>query len=248
MNIKTFAIIFSFIGLFSCYTTEKHHTLILISKDYNSNINNWLKNIDSNITTKVFYTIPTDSMDFYLQMANGVVIGGGEDVNPLLYNKHEYDSLCETPDNYRDSIEILMIHYAIKNKIPLLGICRGNQIMNVANGGTLIPDIPTFFPHSNISHRYKNDSAHYIIPAQDSWIEKQLIFDTIWVNSHHHQSIDAIAPNFMVAAYAPDSIIESIELIEKSTHPFVVGVQWHPESLNNSISHQIGKLFIDKVK
>jgi len=247
MKQKTLLAIMLFTALIGCNTANKQAALILISKDYNSNINSWLKKIDPEITTKVFYTIPTDSMEYYLQHADGIVIGGGEDVNPLLYNKHEYDSLCDKPDNYRDSIEFLMINHAMKHNIPLLGICRGNQIMNVANGGTLIPDIPTFYPNSNISHRYKNDSAHYIIPAQGSWINKELTFDTIWVNSHHHQSVDAIAPNFKVAAYAPDSVVESIELRHGSL-TFIVGVQWHPESLNDNVSYQIGKLFINKIK
>ena len=234
------------ITLVSCQTNTK--SLILISKDNKSHIECWLKNIDNDITTRVFYTIQLDSMDYYLNIANGIVIGGGEDINPELYNYPDNDNLCETPDNYRDSIENLMIKFAMDSKVPILGICRGNQIMNAVNGGTLIPDIPTFYPNSNIKHRGKTNRDHYIIPQSNSWIENELKYDTIWVNSRHHQSINKIAPQFKVAAYSPDSVIESIEINDKSLHPFAIGVQWHPEGLNDSISYQIGKLFINSLK
>lgn len=234
------------ISLVSCQANKK--PLILISKDNKSRIESWLKNIDNNITTRVFYTIPLDSMDYYLHHANGIVIGGGEDINPELYDYPDNDNLCETPDNYRDSIENLMIKFAMDSKVPLLGICRGNQIMNAVNGGTLIPDIPTFYPNSNIKHRGKTSRDHFIIAQSNSWIEKELKYDTIWVNSRHHQAVGEISPQFKVAAYSPDSVIESIEIKDKSLHPFAIGVQWHPEGLNDSISYQIGKLFISSLK
>ena len=242
MKLTKLIILTIIVSLVSCQTNTK--PLILISKDYNKNIEDWLKNIDSNITTKVFYTIPLDSMDYYLHNTKGIIIGGGEDINPKLYNYSDNDNLCETPDNYRDSIENLMIKFAMNSKIPLLGICRGNQIMNAVNGGTLIPDIPTFYPNSNIKHRGKTSKDHFIIPQSNSWIEKELNYDTIWVNSRHHQAVDKIAPQFMVSAYSPDSVIESIEVIDKRLHPFAIGIQWHPEGLNDSISYQIGKIFI----
>ncbi len=234
------------IVLFSCQ--KKETTLVLISKDSHSNIEHWLKGIDSEISTRIFYNIPKDSMQFFLEKANGIVLGGGEDVNPLQYHKPEYDTICDAPDDFRDSIETLMIDYALFNKVPLLGICRGQQIMNVVGGGTLIPDIPSFIPESNILHRFKTDSAHIITPVKDSWIENSLKYNTIWVNSHHHQSVDKIAPNFIVSAYAPDSVVESIEINDTSILPFAIGVQWHPESLNDELSKQIGVLFISKIK
>lgn len=245
---KTRFIIFALtlIVLFSCQ--KKGTTLVLISKDSHSNIEHWLKGLDSEISTRVFYDLPRDSMQFFLEKANGIILGGGEDVNPLQYHKPEYDTICETPDNFRDSIETLMIDYALLNKVPLLGICRGQQIMNVVGGGTLIPDIPSFIANSEIAHRFKNDSAHIIIPVKDSWIEKMLTYNTIWVNSHHHQSVDKIAPNFIVSAYAEDSVIESIEINDPSIHPFAIAVQWHPESLNDELSNQIGVLFISKIQ
>ncbi len=230
------------LSLFSCQ--KKDNALILISKDSHARIEHWLKNIEPSIKTRVFYNIPKDSLQLFLEKAKGFVLGGGEDVNPELYHQPEYDTICEPPDNYRDSIELLMINFAMNNKIPILGICRGNQILNVANGGTLIPDIPTFIPKDSIQHRSDSDSAHIILPVQNSWIETELTYQTIWVNSHHHQAIGKLAPNFTIAAFAPDSIIESIEIKDKNSHPFAIGIQWHPESLHDHLSKQIGKLFI----
>jgi putative glutamine amidotransferase len=165
----------------------------------------------------------------------------------LVYNKPEYDSICEGYDNFRDSIELLMIQYAMKNKTPIFGICRGLQILNVGNGGTLIPDIPTFYPESTLKHRIKTEYAHVAIANDDSWLDTQFHISEFQVNSRHHQSIDSIAPGFKVAAFAPDGVIESIQWTDTTTHPFAVAVQWHPEALNDTLSLQIATLFLQKV-
>lgn len=246
ISIKLMSISLLIIILFSCQKPKEK--LILVSKDSHSNIEHWLKAIDTDINIRVFYDIPKDSMLYFLKQASGIIIGGGEDVNPLQYNKPEYVSVCEAPDNFRDSIEILMIDFAMQNKISLLGICRGQQIINVAGGGTLIPDIPSFKPQSKIAHRFANDSAHQILIVNNSWLEKQIKHNITWVNSHHHQAVGEIAPNFKVSAYAPDSIIESIEIKDKNIHPFAIGIQWHPETLNDNLSKQIGVLFLSKLK
>lgn len=231
--------------LVSCKQPQK--TFILISKDYDSRIELWLKKANNTIETRQFYGIPLDSMNYFLNRANGMVLGGGEDVNPLVYNKPEYDSICEGYDNFRDSIELLMIQYAMKNKTPIFGICRGLQILNVGNGGTLIPDIPTFYPESTLKHRIKTEYAHVAIANDDSWLDIQFHISEFQVNSRHHQSIDSIAPGFKVAAFAPDRVIESIQWTDTTTHPFAVAVQWHPEALNDTLSLQIATLFLQKV-
>ncbi len=231
--------------LVSCKQPQK--TFILISKDYDSRIELWLKKANNTIETRQFYGIPLDSMNYFLNRANGMVLGGGEDVNPLVYNKPEYDSICEGYDNFRDSIELLMIQYAMKNKTPIFGICRGLQILNVGNGGTLIPDIPTFYPESTLKHRIKTEYAHVAIANDDSWLDIQFHISEFQVNSRHHQSIDSIAPGFKVAAFAPDGVIESIQWTDTTTHPFAVAVQWHPEALNDTLSLQIATLFLQKV-
>ena len=195
-----------------------------------------------------FYSIPVDSMDYYLNESDGIIMTGGEDVNPLLYGKPDYKDLCEEPDNFRDSIEKVMIRYSFKRKIPLIGICRGQQIANAVNGGTLIPDLPTATPESKIMHRSTSDSAHLVVPTVDSWIAANFGMKTFWVNSRHHQAVDNVARGFKVAAYAPDGVVESIEIADKQLHPFVICVQWHPENLRDSVSTTLGNLFLSEIR
>ncbi len=242
---KKLLVFLSFVVFFSCQKKELH---ILISKDYENMIHNWLQQADENIITHEFYSLPIDSLEHYLNKADGMVLGGGEDVNPKLYDKPDYDSLCEDYDNYRDSIEVLMIQFAMDNKIPIFGICRGQQLLNVVNGGTLIPDIPTFKTKSLLNHRIKTTYAHRVIAVSDSWLANSFYVDTFDVNSRHHQAVDKLAPGFVVAAFAPDSVIESIILADSLRHPFAAAVQWHPEGLTDTLSFNIARYFINQVK
>ncbi len=140
-----------------------------------------------------------------------------------------------------------MIKYAMRSQTPMLGICRGQQIINAVNGGTLTPDIPTAIPESRIAHRSNSDSAHVITPAENSWISRSYSIKTYWVNSRHHQCVDQLANGFVISAYAPDGVIESIELGDRHPHPFVVCVQWHPENLRDSLATTLGNMFLDKL-
>lgn len=232
--------------LIACSGADRE--LVLVSKDPSGSYSTWLLSLDSNLKIREFYSVPLDSMKFYLEMANGFLMTGGEDIDPSLYDKPDYKSLCEAPDPFRDSIEQLMIRRAMRFKKPLLGICRGQQIINATNGGTLIPDIPTHQPESKIPHRSKLDSAHTIIPSGQSWIAKKFGIRNFWVNSRHHQCVDDVAPGFIVAAVAPDGIIESIEGGERLQHPFVICVQWHPENLRDSLATELGTQFLNAMK
>jgi len=158
---RTTYLIFVFI-LFALSCGHREPDLILISKDTKHRIENWLSAVDPQLTFRECYYISPDSLDIFLDRADGIVIGGGEDVNPLLYGHPEYMEDCGEVNNYRDSLEILLIDFAIANDIPLLGICRGQQIINVAAGGTLIPDLPRYRP-GDVRHRNERDSAHTII-------------------------------------------------------------------------------------
>jgi putative glutamine amidotransferase len=186
-------------------------------------------------------------MEYFLLRADGIVIGGGEDVNPALYGKPEYLEVCGKVDDFRDSIEGVLIRFAFNNGIPLLGICRGQQMINVVAGGTLIPDLPTYKP-GPIVHRNESDSAHTIYAESGSWLAGLIGQDTVWVNSRHHQSVDEVSQKFRIAAFAPDGVIESIEIKPGEDHPFAIAVQWHPESLYDSLSFSIGRLFLASIK
>lgn len=228
-------------------TNKELRNILLVSKDYRNNqFHQWIKNLDSTIAIKECYSLSTDSLDWYLAHASGMIIGGGEDIHPSLYGKPEYVEVCGKFDLYRDTMELKMIHYAHENKIPILGVCRGSQILNVAHGGTLIPDIPSFIPQSKIAHRSKSDSAHFILPVSTSWLDNLIESkDTIWVNSRHHQCVDQLGDHFTISAYAPDSVVEAYYLSDTTIHPFTVGVQFHPENLRTELSNKIGLQLIE---
>lgn len=237
-------ILIALVALVGC--TQSNKKLVLLSKDPSKSYASWILSLDSDIRVRDFYTIPVDSMDYYLSECAGIIMTGGEDVNPSLYGKPDYKDVCEMPDNFRDSIEKVMILYAMNQKRPILGICRGQQIINVVNGGTLIPDIPSAFPNSIINHRSKSDSAHLVTALEYSWMDFPGESRIHYVNSRHHQSIDRIAEGFKVAAKSADGIVESIE-IEDPQHPFFICVQWHPESLRDSLASVLGNKFLESL-
>jgi len=233
--------------LYSC-SSQKEHLFIVLSKDSDKKVSNWLINSDSTIKIKVLYDLSKDSVEFYLKKANAVVITGGEDVNPSLYEKDSLLDMCGTINYYRDSLEIEMINYAIDSKTPLLGICRGLQIMNVSQGGSLIVDIP-FFVGDSI-HRLNGPTQHLVKLTPNSFLKAYSHTDTGTVYSNHHQAIDSLAPIFTIAAFANDSVIEAIEISDTSNFAFTLGVQWHPEGMdyNSLLSKSIVIKFLSKAK
>jgi putative glutamine amidotransferase len=182
-------------------------------------------------------------------MADGIIISGGPDVNPGIYGKAQEKDRCESIDNRRDSLELRMIKYAIENKIPLLGICRGHQILNVANKGSLIIDIPSDYD-TTIIHRRGGD--HMVKIVEGTLLSELITPDSGLVNSSHHQAVETLAPGYRATAFARDGIIEAIEPVEPDGHPFILGVQWHPETLireseNHPFSLPILLRFVEEV-
>jgi putative glutamine amidotransferase len=175
---------------------------------------------------------PNDSLPAALEACDGLLLTGGVDVEPALYGEPRHPTV-ET-DEVRDAYELALAREALERNLPVLAICRGAQVLNVAAGGTLLQDIPSAIPES-LTHqieRPKNSIAHEVQVEAGSCLarllERRLNRDrTIAVNSRHHQSVKQAAPDFVVSATSPDGIIEAIE---KPDAPFCVGVQWHPEN------------------
>lgn len=226
---------------------SKKQKIVIVSKDSTHTVRDWISKYDPSLKIVEFYTLPKDSMAYYLVRANGIIMCGGEDVNPKLYDRSDYMEVCGKIDNYRDSIEQILIKYAMNMNTPILGICRGHQLLNVVNGGTLIPDIPTFVKDTSVHHRIDNNGLHPITCVKNSWIDKKFQEGNFLVNSRHHQSVDKVASLFKVAAKSPDGVVESIELKNKKSHLFVLGVQWHPENLTDPMSRFIRASFLEKV-
>lgn len=197
--------------------------------------------------------IPVINNENYInQIANtmdGIIFAGGEDIAPSRYGQANKKNLS-TIVPQRDTFEFSLISKFIESKKPILGICRGMQVINTFFGGTLHQDIyndklteiehvGTMAPKNNISHKVRLTKGSLIYKA----FEK----DTISVNSYHHQAIDEIGKELVVTGYSEDNIIESIEHIK---YPFLVGVQWHPEMMAETHKEQLKlfQLFIDAVR
>jgi putative glutamine amidotransferase len=160
---------------------------------------------------------------------DALLLAGGPDVRPAEYGQADHPKLGDV-DPDRDATELVLARQALKDGMPILGICRGIQMLNVAAGGTLIQDIESQRPGSLV-HPYmttperRKAVAHYVMVDEGSRLARALGSTRVDVNSGHHQAVDHVAPGFRIVARAPDGIIEGIE----REQGYAVGVQWHPE-------------------
>jgi microsomal dipeptidase-like Zn-dependent dipeptidase/gamma-glutamyl-gamma-aminobutyrate hydrolase PuuD len=174
---------------------------------------------------------------------DGLIMIGGEDVNPLWYNEAPLQQLGEV-DPLRDEYDIKLIKLAADRNVPLLGICRGEQIINVAFGGTLYQDLPSQRDSKTlVKHVQKLPGAYAshiasIVPGTQ--LEKIIGSGNKGVNSFHHQAIKDVAPGFRAVAFSSDSVVEAIEAWPN--HP-ILAVQWHPELLTAGGDTTMVKLF-----
>jgi putative glutamine amidotransferase len=168
-----------------------------------------------------------------IEQIDGVLLTGGGDVDPVLYGEERHPSVSDAEPG-RDEFEIDLARRAMEADLPLLAICRGSQVLNVAAGGTLVQDIPSAV-ETDLMHRVetpKDCVAHDVRIAANSRLHAALgdAIDTSCtcrVNSRHHQSVGRLGRRFVASATAPDGVIEAIEAPDAR---FCVGVQWHPEN------------------
>lgn len=159
-----------------------------------------------------------------LDLVDAVVLSGGSDVAPLHYGQEPRRG-CGMPNPSRDAYELELLRLADERQLPVFGICRGMQILNVFYGGTLhqdLAEVPGSLAHSQAGN--PADGAHTV--ALRGFAAEAMETDTLLVNSFHHQVLDQVAPGFEVAATAPDGIVEAIE---RPGERLVAAVQWHPE-------------------
>lgn len=178
--------------------------------------------------------LKSDSLREIYERLDGVLLPGGGDITPELYHEEESTNLFDLSIN-RDNTEISLMQWSVEDDLPVFGICRGIQVMNVAMGGSLIQDIPSIV-ETNLRHSIKikeeqrSKILHSVSIEQNSQLAKILGETDIMVNSIHHQSIKDVAPNLAIIARAEDGIVEGVEMPDKQ---FVLGVQWHPEDMIN---------------
>jgi putative glutamine amidotransferase len=176
---------------------------------------------------------PLDAPETIVRSLDGLVLTGGRDIDPARFGEAPHETTAPA-ESGRDEYEIALVRAALEAHLPILAICRGIQVMNVAFGGSLVQDIPSMVPGA-VMHRIEHPRSAI---AHDVWIDGSSLLarlleerleggDSCAVNSRHHQALKSVAPGFVVTATAPDGVIEAIE---RPDLPFCLGVQWHPEN------------------
>ncbi|MBL7997524.1 MAG: gamma-glutamyl-gamma-aminobutyrate hydrolase family protein [Candidatus Kapabacteria bacterium] len=193
----------------------------------------WLQAANPQVTTVDCSMMEIEEAYAVLERCQGFVLTGGADVHPARYGKPGDAERCHL-ELERDELEFALVQRAHEMNLPMLGICRGFQVLNVAFGGSLIVDIPTD-TQTTIEHRAMNgtDSIHDIEVESGSILAKVSRTFEGSVNSAHHQGIDVLSQYFREAARSSDGLIEAIEVAEPTGgNPFILAVQWHPERMD----------------
>jgi putative glutamine amidotransferase len=166
-----------------------------------------------------------------LDAADGLLLTGGEDMDPEWYGARP-SPLTHPPSRDRDLFELALFAAARQRAIPILGICRGIQVINVAMGGTLYQDLPSERPGA-VDHNpptARTDRSHQVRILAGSRVASALGRDRIAVNSFHHQAVRDLAPGLLATGWTEDGLIEAVETAEGE--PWLLAVQWHPEEMH----------------
>lgn len=167
--------------------------------------------------------------EHYLKLIDGLVITGGAfDVPPELYGQSTVHKTVTTKER-RTAFEYAITKAALSANKPILGICGGQQLLNVILGGTLVQHVPETYPQSTIAHEQPNprtEPGHTILITEGTLLHRIIGQKEIAVNSAHHQAVATVGKDVVINAVAPDGVIEGIEYTK---HPFCLGVEWHPE-------------------
>ncbi len=200
--------------------------------------------------------IPIMSEELTMEMLesdvlDGVIFSGGEDVAPRYYGEDPILQIAGT-DTKRDEMEFKLLEEACRRNIPVLGICRGHQLINVAFDGTLYQDIDTQV-QSAMGHHPKtinrDELFHSVSIKKDSLIHDIFETEKIYVNSFHHQGVKKLGKGLKATAFSCEGVVEAFEAIDMKDR-FILGIQWHPENLINRYPEFLGifKAFVDRAK
>ena len=167
---------------------------------------------------------------------DGLLLSGGSDLDPRYYGEEAVPELGVTLPE-RDAFEMALLEHALGLRIPIFGICRGMQVLNVALGGTLYQDLPTQMDHMVLlGHRQETPKwqpTHEVDVDGDSKVAEIMGTDELKVNSYHHQAIKELASGLVAVACAPDGVIEAVESSDLSKR-WMIGVQWHAEAMRDA--------------
>ncbi len=175
-------------------------------------------------TPVVLPPVPSSSIPSLIARLDGLLVAGGRDVDPSLYDEAPHDQ-TDLPDHRRDRFEILLVRAAIEAELPFLAICRGMQVLNVARGGTLIQHLPDRLGNQSHKPDPVKLTAHDVQIGEGSALERVLGSSAV-VPAMHHQAINRLGTGLTSVAWTKDEVIEAVEM---AGHRFGIGVQWPPE-------------------
>jgi putative glutamine amidotransferase len=229
--------------------SEPIHIGICFTEARYANYPAWLTENNPDVTIIPFSSDKDNKKD--LDNCHGLVLSGGIDIDPFFYQPSlsKYPNCPEEWNRKRDLFEMALFREALHKRLPVLGICRGLQLVNVALGGTLIPDIEA---SGKENHRAMNGIDHYhpVHILQNTLLSEITTVANGTVNSAHHQSINKVADTLIVNAYANEGIVEGVEWKEKENRSPLLCVQWHPERINdkttNPLSENIKHWFLNQ--
>lgn len=177
-----------------------------------------------------------------LDRIDGLLVIGGDDIHPRFFSEDSHAGLGHV-DPARDDSDLAAVKQALAHNLPLLAICRGEQVLNVAFGGSLYQHIPAQLPHA-IQHKQqsaRDTQIHEVDVRPDSKLA-DIVGTSIMTNSFHHQSVKDVHAPLSISATTSDGVIEAIE---HDDYPFCIGVQWHPEELKDEASKKLFRAFIE---
>lgn len=234
------------IGITSAYEKEeglRNYHRSIVSIDYSKAII-----ASGGIPIILPVTNNEDIIKSHIELLDGLILSGGADVNPLLYGE-DFQEKNGIISPERDIYELLLLKYFTKTNKPILGVCRGMQILNVFFKGSLYQDL-SYCNNTKLKHTqelYPELEVHKVLLKENSYLSK-VFGPSIMTNSFHHQSIKDLGKGFEITGETSDGIIEAIESKENC---FYMGVQWHPEMMiarGNKNMKKVFDLFIEKAK
>ena len=213
------------------------------------NYGGWLRKVEEGTEVINFYEMAAGEAEKECLSLSGILLTGGSDIHPGLYDREEDLPFCQNIDDRRDELELMLIRKSLDLNIPLFGICRGLQILNVAMKGTLYCDIPTY-AGTTVVHGAEKDVYHVVKVEKNSALFDLSGVLSEQVTSSHHQVINDLASGLRATAFGPDGLIEAVEIRKEINHPFCIAVQWHPERMDfdNPLSGKLGKGFLEAAR
>jgi len=195
-----------------------------------NNYETWITQIPDIETIRM--NPPSNNLADYA-LCDGLILTGGEDIDPAYYGHPEYLPFCDQTymNPRRDQFEWKLLESWKNNPIPLLGICRGMQLINVFLGGTLIPDLPRAGYHIHSMYDKKDDRYHTLSIPPNSPLAKLVETGESQINSAHHQAVQNPGKNIKIIAFSNEGVPEALTWADPENLPWMMAVQWHPERM-----------------